>query len=684
MSAEFDASEFFDLFVQEAKEQIEALDRALIGLEQQQHAPDLIEQIFRAAHSLKASAASQGFDEMSHISHALENVFDRIRNDELTTEAELIDLLLAGVDALKTHLNSAIAGQAAPDAGELLAELQGIGQGPAQQPQHQASKPQAEAREGEAPADLPAEGAQLRIVLDPDCAMPAARAWLILQQLEAYGELLYARPSMDQLKAGEIEFEGIDVSLSCELSAEQLLPIVGAMPDVAQVSLPTDEFDGPEAVASTAEARPTDLDVARDDRKASAEQPKVAETQATVRVNVENIDALMNLVGELVISRTRLTNLSQYLKEDRDGTLGELSQNFDQVTAGLGTIVSELQERVMQTRMVPVNQVFGRFPRLVRDVARREGKLVDLVVEGGETELDRSLIEDIVDPLTHLLRNAVSHGIETPEARRAAGKPEKGTVRLSAHHEQSMVVIQVADDGAGIDPESVRKKAVESGLMTQQQAASTPDRQMLETIFASGFSTAAEVSDVSGRGVGMDVVKSNIDKLGGQVEIESGAGQGTTISLRLPLTLAIIRGLLVVAADVIFALPLASVVRILQVDGSEIQYINGVPVVVVDEDAVPLVSLAEVSEFQKFEPQEADKTIVVMIGDGREIIGLTIDELMGDEELVIQPLGEVLQDVRVVNGAAVLGDGRLALIVDVGILIRTVGEQQMAREMRVV
>ncbi len=674
MSADFDASEFFDLFVQEAKEQIEALDRAVIGLEQQPDAPDLIEQIFRAAHSLKASAASQGFEEMSHISHALENVFERIRNGELTTEAELIDVLLAGVDALKAHLASTIAGEVPPEAGEVLAELQAIAQGPAEQPQHEASKPEAEAGEGEAPAELPAEGTQLRIVLDPDCAMPAARAWLILQQLEAYGELLYARPSMDQLKAGEIEFEGIDVSLSCELSAEELLPIVGAMPDVAQVSLSSEEptYHGPDRRQGPA------------DRRQRPPEQRQAETQATVRVNVENIDALMNLVGELVISRTRLTSLTQHLKEHRDDTLGELSQNFDHVTADLGMIVTELQERVMQTRMVPVNQVFGRFPRLVRDVARREGKLVDLVVEGGETELDRSLIEDIVDPLTHLLRNAVSHGIETPEARRAAGKPEKGTVRLSAHHEQSMVVIQVADDGAGIDPESLRKKAVEQGLMTQQQAASTPDRQMLETILASGFSTAAEVSDVSGRGVGMDVVKSNIDKLGGQVEIQSGASQGTTISLRLPLTLAIIRGLLVVAADVIFALPLASVVRILQVDGSEIQYINGVPVVVIDEDAVPLVSLAEVSEFQKFEPQEADKIIVVMISDGREIIGLTVDELMGDEELVIQPLGEALQHVRVVNGAAVLGDGRLALIVDVGILIRTVSEQQMAREMRVV
>ena len=805
MSAGFDVSEFFDLFVQEATELIESLDRAVTGLEDATQVPELIEQIFRAAHSLKASAASQGFEEMSHIAHAMENVFDHIRNGNPEVSAELVDLLLEGVDALKAHLGSAIEGSSTPDYSDLLHRLQqaeslvdgsaapaeeppdtvapgleavstqAVAESPAPQAVDHSDDTENEAdRSAEAPEAAHGAGIGVTLRLRENCAMPAARAWLIIQQMEAYGDVLSATPSLEDLKDATFEFDAISLSIDTDLPPEEISRIVSSMPDVAEVevAVPTvslaaldEETQATSAVAASVEVPPTielpDLEapavdeatVSTDEGAVSADEPAAsveeaaaltdaaaaddvavsaeeavtsalaavdiaqadasaarpaaradqqadssrAQTSTTVRVNVESIDALMSLVGELVISRTRLLNLTQNLKERsiarramaRNGTteddgLTEISRNLDQLTANLGMVVTEMQERVMQTRMVPVNQLFGRFPRLVRDVARREQKQVELVMEGGETELDRSVIEDIVDPLTHLLRNAVGHGIELPDKRVAAGKPERGIVKLAARQQQSMVVIEVSDDGAGIDPDVIRRKVVEKGLLSQTQAQATTDRQILDYIFAAGFSTAEAVSDVSGRGVGMDVVQSNIDRLGGQIEIESVPGEGTRISLRLPLTLAIIQGLLCVSAGVMFALPLTSVIRILRIERDHVRHVNGSPVVVVNDETLPLVSLAEVGEFQQFTAQRTDRLIAVVVTDGRDKIGLTVDEILGNEELVLQPLGELLQDVRIVNGAAILGDGSLALIVDVAMTLRAATERAAAANLQAV
>lgn len=772
MSVGFDASEFFDLFVQEATEQIENLDRAVIGLEDATQVPELIEQIFRAAHSLKASAASQGFEEMSHIAHAMENVFDHIRSGSRDVPAELVDLLLEGVDALKAHLSSAVEGTATPDYGDLLPRIrQAESLVDGTQPDPQSAPPtDVPAPEAPVPADgatvaeavaeptPPAQDTQtpgvgVTIRLRENCAMPAARAWLIIQQMEAYGDVLSASPSLEDLKDATIEFDAIRLRVDTDLPAEEIIRIVGSMPDVGEVEVestpepadvtaaaseagvppaPEPADAGVVAPAASAEQHASSEALAADDTadseasaeaeegeagaleavespraEAPAQRPSAkadqqaestrAQTSTTVRVNVENIDALMSLVGELVISRTRLLNLTQNLKErniarramarsgnTEDDSLAEISRNLDQVTANLGMVVTEMQERVMQTRMVPVNQLFGRFPRLVRDVARREQKQVELVMEGGETELDRSVIEDIVDPLTHLLRNAVGHGVELPERRVAAGKPERGIVRLAARQQQSMVVIEVSDDGAGIDPEVIRRKVVEKGLLSQTQAQATSDRQILDYIFAPGFSTAEAVSDVSGRGVGMDVVQSNIDRLGGQIEIDSAPGEGTCISLRLPLTLAIIQGLLCVSAGVMFALPLTSVIRILRIERDSVKHVNGSPVVVVNDETLPLVSLAEVGEFQQFAARRTDRLIAVVVTDGRDRIGLTVDEILGNEELVLQPLGELLQDVKIVNGAAILGDGSLALIADVAMTLRVATERAATASLQAV
>ncbi|NLJ36452.1 MAG: chemotaxis protein CheA [candidate division WS1 bacterium] len=688
MPSGFDASEFFELFVEEARELIQSLDEAVIALEHQPQDSSLIEQIFRAAHSLKASAASQGLEQMSHISHAMENVFDLIRNSRLQANAELVDLLLRGVDALKEHLGSAIGGQVAPDHGELLTLLQ----------DNAAITDTERATEAASAPDQVAPGPpenmepgpewepgtrQITITLDECCSMPLARAWLIIQQLQGLGQVAATSPSLEQLQEADIEFTDIHVYMHFDMDVDTFTDTVQAWPDVTKVTVMADDGDSGDDLLPLkplerrvgAHDRRQGLPDTREnrvERRSGTPDRRQSAGHGTLRVNVEHMDALMNLVGELVINRTRLTNLTQNLKSCRGGDLAVLSQEFDQVVGKLGMVVTEIQERVMQTRMVPVAQLFGRFPRLIRDVARREDKQVDLVMEGGETELDRSLIEDIVDPLTHLLRNAVSHGLEATDDRHAVGKSSTGTVRLSARQQQNMVVIEVGDDGRGISGEKIAAKAIDKGLLAEQQTAAMSEQQLLEIIFMPGFSTVETVSDVSGRGVGMDVVKANMDKIGGMVEVSSHPGQGTTISLYLPLTLAIIQGLLVVSHQVIFALPLPSVVRILRVEQPDISRVSGRPMIVVEDEALPLVSLSEVSEFQKSSDQDADRVIAVVITDGRQKIGLLVDEVRGNEELVIQPLGEQLKGVRVVNGAAILGDGTVALIADVPMLMRLV------------
>ncbi len=529
-----DSNEFFDIFIQEATEQIQNMDQALVAMESRPRDSDLVDEVFRAAHSLKAAAASQGFEQMSRIAHAIENVLDEVRGGRLAVSSELIDLLLSGVDALKTHLQSALQGQQAPadDFTGLLAALRdAAGQASSGAPCEQDSGPPPPPS-----ADsLPADAVHLRISILESCPMPAARAWLILSLLREHGDVLFSDPSPEALQGEDIAPYELTVSLASSLSADELLQIACGLPEVADVQL----LATPPSQSSAPSQPPSSSGGSAPGLASPPEQPApppATPAQQTVRINVEHIDALMNLVGELVINRTRLSNLQQRFKEAAASDIPHLVSTFQQLTGHLATIVTELQERVMQTRMVPIEQVFMRFPRLVRDAARREGKQVEFLIEGRDTELDTGIIQNIVDPLSHLLRNAVAHGIEPPDQRRAAGKPPQGRVTLGAYQEGSNIIIFVRDDGAGIDPEQLRRAAVQKGLLTQAQASALSDQQARELIFTPGFSTSAQVNDVSGRGVGMDVVRANIEKIGGQVEITSTPGAGTTISLCLPLT----------------------------------------------------------------------------------------------------------------------------------------------------
>ncbi len=689
MVADFDASEFFDIFVQEATELIDALDQAVTALEQQPDSSDLITQIFRSAHTLKASAASQGLHEMSRISHTMEDVFDRIRNGELTVTPELIDLLLEGVDALQVHLNSALADEPAPDYPELVAALRQTAEGaePAAgpEPAEAAAGPActepgrgepAEGPEGPEPVEGP-DTIHLRISFAGTCRMPAVRALLALRQLESAGQVISSQPSREVLEQQTPQLAHFLVAIDSPRSADELVELAEQVPEVDQVIVISAPTAGR---AKDAEGRRV-LDLGPEARGKPPVELARRAGQRTIRVGVETIDAMVNLVGELIINRTRMTTLGQQLREHRSEDLADSLRTFEDITGDIGRVLTELQGEVMQMRMVPIEQVFMRFPRILRDAAREENKQVRLVIEGADTELDRSVIEDIVDPLKHIIRNCVGHGIEPPEVRRERGKPEEGLVRLSATQQEGYVIIQVADDGAGIDPAKLRQAAIDKGLLTPEQAQELSEQQALDLMFAAGFSTAERVTAVSGRGVGMDVVRTNLEKIGGQTDIESVVGEGTTVSLRVPLTRAIIQALLVLVDQTIFALPLNSVLRVLRCRQDELEMIKGYPVIVVQEQVIPLITFNPHTGVQKFAGSPAAHIIVVVVTDAQHhTVGLVVEDVITSTELVIESLGELLRDVVVVSGAAVLGDGRLALIVDPVSMTRLLQENQELSE----
>jgi two-component system chemotaxis sensor kinase CheA len=398
---------------------------------------------------------------------------------------------------------------------------------------------------------------------------------------------------------------------------------------------------------------------------AAAAAPRGSST--TIRIDVARLDALLNLVGELVIDRTRLFQLGSSLVDQfgDDRTLGDLQQT----ALHIGRITDELQEQVMKSRMLPVESVFNRLPRVVRDVAAKQGKQIEFIIEGKDTELDRSVIEEIGDPLLHLIRNGVDHGIETPDERIAAGKPPVGRLKLSAQHADSFIVIALEDDGKGIPVESVKRKAVERGVVTQEQADRMSDQEAVQLIFAPGLSTAETISDVSGRGVGMDVVRANVEKINGSVEVQTRKGHGTTFTIRLPLTLAIVQALLVRVAGGIYALPIHSVTETLHVESNQVHQVNHREAIMLREQVLPLVNLRHVFDLDDAASAQNENRLVVAVHTNNRQIGLIVDGLVGEQEIVIKPLGQLVGDVAGISGAAILGDGSVALIVDVAALI---------------
>lgn len=673
------------VFLDELEEKIQVLSDGFLRLEKEGSDPQVLQEIFRAAHTVKGSSGVMGYDRMSRLTHEMENLFDLLRQGRLEITEGMIDVLFEALDTLKA-LRDEITGQSGP------VEIEGViekiqrfvaggerrkaGRSPATDP---------------GPGITPAQGIQnltevekeviheayirgqhayrIQVTVDSQCQMKSVRAFLVFQTLYECGEIIKALPPAEQLQEGEYDdtFEVILLTAEDIGRIRHLLMTISEIVSVVVEPVVLSEGRVQDFAADDSAEK-------QSDRKQPAEEPagkagrplQVREGEGpskqvkTVRIDVEKLDNLMNLVGELVIDRTRLDRLAEIFK-GRCGS-DDLVEVLDEISNHLGQLTNSLQEQIMKARMLPVAQVFNRFPRMVRDLAHKLGKEIEFVIEGKETELDRNVIEVIGDPLIHLLRNAVDHGIEPPDERVAAGKPRTGTIRLKAFHEENHIVIFIEDDGRGMNVEKIRSRAVEKGLVDPETAARLTDREVLDFIFTPGFSLADRVTDLSGRGVGMDVVRKQIGQINGCVELATALGKGTRLTIKLPLTLAIIRALMVQVDKQVYALPLVNVMETIRIAPGAVQKVRQSEVIIVRGRALPLLWLAEAFGSQR---KEATRVYVVIVGVGSQRLGVAVERLLGEQEIVIKSLGNYLGRVPGISGATILGDGAVALIVDV-------------------
>ncbi|MCL5025279.1 MAG: chemotaxis protein CheA [Chloroflexi bacterium] len=701
MTLQFDAApDELVVFLEEAEEQLQLLDQDILVLEKEGPNADLLQEVFRAAHTLKGSSAAIGHERMASLTHAMESVLDCLRKDQLETSTALIDLLLESLDALRALKEEVVTLEhSGIDPSSLVQSLKRFLQQNTPAAEGVSTRGEAKAAGGDAapPTDAapqPAgtvlqEGKAYRISVQvaKDSTFPAARFLQVLIALSDIGAIVESSPTREDIEAEKAGYE-LDILYSTSEDRRWIEELVAAVPEVVAVEVEEVKPEGsaaaegetpaagePSQNAECGDSLPAAGGDGRADGEANLERRSAATTGGvsgngtakTVRINIERLDALMNLIGEQVISCTRLVQLGTRLQARYEGD--ELAQGIGEASVQIQHITDELQDLIMKARMFPVGSVFNRFPRMIRDLAQRGGKKVQFAMEGEETELDRSVIETISDPLIHLLRNAVDHGIEPPEQRVAAGKPEVGQIRLSACHRESRILLIVEDDGRGIDPKRMRQVAVEKGLLPAESAERLSDQEAIEIIFAPGFSTASRVTDVSGRGVGMDVVKTNIRKLNGQVKVESSPGRGTRITVELPLTLAIMDALLVGLDSSIYAIPLASVVETLRVPVSQIHSVNGGKAIQLRGRILPLLGLGHALGWRG-NGRYADSSYVVVVGTEDEQVGTLVDSLIGEQQVVIKALGSFIGNIRGLSGATILGDGRVALILDVQALVR--------------
>ena len=641
-----DMKEIMEDFLIEAFELIEQIDHDLVELEANPEDLELLNRIFRVAHTVKGSSSFLNFDVLTELTHHMEDVLNKARKGELKITPDIMDVVLESVDMMKGLLESirdnGSDAAAGIDIKNICASLTQISEGEA---------PSAAA---EAPAATPA----LEPVKEPEPAAPAEEAApevsdaelskLSDSEVEAEIErLLKVRKAEDQARRAS---KGI-----APKSPEEIAPAASAASAPAPKPAPSRERDADKKVP------------------AASSSSAVAQEQ-TIRVEVKRLDHLMNLIGELVLGKNRLLKIYDDVEERYEGE--KFLEELNQVVSSLSLVTTDIQLAVMKTRMLPIAKVFNKFPRMIRDLSRDLGKQIDLEISGEETELDKSIVEEIGDPLVHIIRNSCDHGIEDPETRKAAGKPEKGLVQLKAYNEGNHIVVEIVDDGKGLDADMLKSKSIEKGIITEREADAMSEKEAFGLIFRPGFSTAAKVTNVSGRGVGMDVVKTNIEKLNGIIDIESEVGKGTVMKLKIPLTLAIIQSLLVGTQEEFYAIPLASVLETVRVPIDDIYTIDGKNVLRLRDEVLSLVRLSDVFGVEKaFDG--GDQTYVVIIGVAEAKLGIIVDTLVGQEEIVIKSMGDYLQNIPGIAGATIRGDGRVTLIIDVGAMM------EMAKDIKV-
>lgn len=647
-------SQYAELFLSESREHVSAINHLLLTLESDPRSRDAVEGLFRAVHTIKGMSATMGYRAVADLAHEMEDLLDRVRLGLMTPDAELIDTLFAGCDALEQSIETAVedgddeGGSVAPVVARLRA-LAGT-QAPSQAMDAAAAlipAPAAPAAPSVPTLDVDADedtAMRVRITVDPASALPGVRAFMAVRAARGLGTVTSLEPSEAAMQ--EPDFAGtVRFVLRSAAPVEEIEAALRTAGEIREVEIAQGLMDAPAEPGAAASAEP-----------GAAAQAGAAGRARNIRVDLRRLDALVNGVGELVIVRDRMRRLAGAAQP-------ELADSIDQAAR----LIGELQDEIMQARMAPVWQVFDRFPRLVRDAARSLGKRVDFVIEGKEIELDRSMLDEIGDPLVHLLRNSLDHGIESPAERRAAGKPETGTLRLSAARERSRIVIRVEDDGRGIHREKVLAKALANGLVTPDEARGMSDDDVARLITRPGFSTAETVTDVSGRGVGLDVVATRVRALGGMLEIGSQPGQGTSMTLQLPQTLAIVRALLVRQSGETYALPLTHVGETVHLQPEEIGAVKGRPVAYLRDEVIPLHSLRRLLSSDGVRPEGKRAAVILEVGEQR--VGLEVDQLLGQQEIVVKAFDATADTLRLFSGATILSDGRPALILDAGSLL---------------
>ena len=698
-----DVSQYLEIFIDESEEHLRTLSDCIMVLEKEPDNKDTINEVFRAAHSLKGMAGTMGFKRMQHLTHDMENVFQEVRSDRVKVTSGMIDLLFKCLDALEGYLDNikSTSDEGTEDNEVIIKELNDFiakadGEAEAENKEVSEVKEAApaatqEEKEGQEKIELTEEEKKaireaesngqhiyaMTVRIQKDCLLKAARAFLVFKAVEDFGQILVYRPSSQDIEDEKFELD-FSFFLASEEETDKIVAAAKAVSEIEKVDaeeIHLEEYLKEAAAQEEQQAK----EAATEQKEAPAEVPKAAEKKApaaaakkqtnakpvtgrTVRVDIEKLDALMNQVSELIIAKNSLVSISS-------NESGEYqNQSFHEQIEYLERITTNLHESVMKVRMVPIESVVNKFPRMIRDLSRKLGKKMELYMTGEDTELDRTVVDQIGDPLQHLLRNSADHGLEDNATRVERGKPEVGSIFLKAFQEGNNVIIEVGDDGNGIDVAAVRDKAVERGVITAEQAENMSQKEIINLLFLPSFSMAKKITDISGRGVGLDVVKSNIEALGGDVEVRTKLGEGTTFIVRLPLTLAIIQALMVEIRDEKYAIALGSIANIESIPVNEIKYVQAQEVIHLRGAVIPLIRLDQVLDMEE-KQEEPENLTVVIVKKGDSLAGLVVDNLIGQQEIVIKSLGKYITNNKIISGATILGDGEVALILDVNTLM---------------
>ena len=698
-----DVSQYLEIFIDESEEHLQTLSDCIMVLEKEPDNKDTINEVFRAAHSLKGMAGTMGFKRMQHLTHDMENVFQEVRSDHIKVTSGMIDLLFKCLDALEGYVDNI---KSTSDEGtedneviikelnDFIAKTEGAEEtgntetseakeaAPESTQEEKAGQEKIELTNDEKKAIREAEsnGQHIYVMtvhIQKDCLLKAARAFLVFKAVEDFGQILVYRPSSQDIEDEKFEFE-FSFFLASEESEDKIVAVAKAVSEIEKVDAEEIHLDEYVKEAEAQEEQQA-KEATAEQKEAPAEAPKAAEKKApaanakkqtnakpvtgrTVRVDIEKLDALMNQVSELIIAKNSLVSISS-------NESGEYqNQSFHEQIEYLERITTNLHESVMKVRMVPIESVVNKFPRMIRDLSRKLGKKMELYMTGEDTELDRTVVDQIGDPLQHLLRNSADHGLEDNATRVERGKPEVGSIFLKAFQEGNNVIIEVGDDGNGIDVAAVRDKAVERGVITAEQAENMSQKEIINILFLPSFSMAKKITDISGRGVGLDVVKSNIEALGGDVEVRTQLGEGTTFIVRLPLTLAIIQALMVEIRDEKYSIALGSISNIESIPVNEIKYVQAQEVIHLRGAVIPLIRLDQVLDMEE-KQEEPENLTVVIVKKGDSLAGLVVDNLIGQQEIVIKSLGKYINNNKIISGATILGDGEVALILDVNTLM---------------